>query len=100
MSSKTRKIPTATRSTLLCVQPKTAPKSSAWLRGTLVLLDIPKTISLISVLCSYKDKQALKQHGESAAFQKFQKDLSSQDLLLGPPTIHVLSQRGGFSSRL
>jgi quinol monooxygenase YgiN len=48
----------------------------------------------------YKHKQALKEHGESAAFQKFQQDLSSQDLLLAPPTIHVLSQRGGFSSRL
>jgi quinol monooxygenase YgiN len=48
----------------------------------------------------YKDKKALKEHGESASFQKFQQDLAKQDLLLAPPTIHVLSQRGGFSSRL
>jgi hypothetical protein len=52
------------------------------------------------LLIRYKDKKALKEHGESAAFQKFQKGVSEQDLLLAPPTIYVLSQRGGFSSRL
>lgn len=48
----------------------------------------------------YQHKQALKEHGESATFRKFQQELSKQDLLLAPPTIHVLSQRGGFSSKL
>ncbi|KAK6410699.1 hypothetical protein LTR95_018185 [Oleoguttula sp. CCFEE 5521] len=48
----------------------------------------------------YKHKQALKEHGGSAPFQKFQSELSQQDLLLAPPVIHVLARRGGFSSRL
>jgi quinol monooxygenase YgiN len=48
----------------------------------------------------YKHKQALREHGESATFRKFRQDLSNQDLLLAPPSIHILSQRGGFSSRL
>jgi quinol monooxygenase YgiN len=46
---------------------------------------------------SYKDKKALKEHGESADFQKFQKGVAEQGLLLEPPTIHVMSPRGGFS---
>jgi hypothetical protein len=50
MLNKTRKIPVATRPTLLYVQAKTVPILSAWLRGMLVLLEIPQTISLISAL--------------------------------------------------
>ncbi|OQN96357.1 hypothetical protein B0A48_17609 [Cryoendolithus antarcticus] len=48
----------------------------------------------------YKHKQALKDHGGSEPFMKFQSELSKQDLLLAPPVIHVLARRGGFSSRL
>jgi quinol monooxygenase YgiN len=67
-----------------------------------MLSDFPgrTIVADIRLLHRYKDKKALKEHGESAAFQKFQKGVSEQDLLLAPPTIHVLSRRGGFSSRL
>ena len=99
MLNKTRKILAATKSTLPCVQAKTVLISFAWLRGILVLLEIPSD-HLANFSSRYKHNQALKEHGESATFRKFQQDVSNQDLLLAPPSIHIVSQRGGFSSRL
>jgi hypothetical protein len=51
-----------------------------------MLSDFPgrTIVADIRLLHRYKDKKALKEHGESAAFQKFQKGVSEQDLLLAP----------------
>jgi quinol monooxygenase YgiN len=48
----------------------------------------------------YKDQKALKTHGTSEKFTAFQKKLSAQDLMRAPMTLKMVSEKGGFSSRL
>lgn len=50
--------------------------------------------------CRYKDQQALKTHGGSEKFQAFQKTLAAKDLMRARMTLKMVSEKGGFSSRL
>ncbi|KAK4629806.1 uncharacterized protein CLAFUR5_07760 [Fulvia fulva] len=48
----------------------------------------------------HKDQQGLKAHGSSEPFTAFQKTLAERDLLRAPTTLKMVSQHGGFASRL
>jgi quinol monooxygenase YgiN len=48
----------------------------------------------------YKDQQSLKTHGTSETFTAFNKKLAKLDLMRAPMTLKMVSEKGGFSSRL
>lgn len=48
----------------------------------------------------YADQAALKIHGGSKPFQAFGKQLGEEDLIRAPMTLKMVSERGGFASRL
>jgi quinol monooxygenase YgiN len=49
---------------------------------------------------SYKDKTALGVHGQSAAFQVFQKKMKEEGLVGAPAQLKFVKAAGGFASRL
>ena len=48
----------------------------------------------------YADKGALNAHGSSKPFKAFGKQLVEEDLIRAPMTLKMVSERGGFASRL
>lgn len=48
----------------------------------------------------YQDQESLKLHGSSKPFTEFQKKLKELDLMRAPMTLKMVSEQGGFASRL
>ena len=49
---------------------------------------------------SYKDKKTLQEHGSSAKFNAFQKQLADEGLMRDKMTMKMLDEKAGFASRL
>lgn len=51
-------------------------------------------------LLRYKDQHSLRIHGTSERFGAFQKQLSKEGLMRAPMLLKMVSEKGGFASRL
>jgi quinol monooxygenase YgiN len=60
----------------------------------------PVNLTLLLTLARYQNQQALKEHGSSKVFTAFNKQLGEKDLMRAPMMLKMVSQTGGFSSRL
>lgn len=61
---------------------------------------LPSVLLLQPDTRRYSDQGALKTHGTSKPFTAFQKKLGEEDLMRAPMTLKMVSERGGFASRL
>ena len=57
-------------------------------------------ITLLTYPSRYKDQESLKAHGSSEKFTAFQKKLGELDLMRAPMILKMVSEQGGFGSRL